>query len=735
MSKRFFGSERSFGELAEAIASPDESIRWATILELGGHSEAWAKELIAYCLNDSNEDVAKAAHVELGKRFSPREQSLQRATVIESSLPRNKLVSSFDKAALQIDWSVSASPIAMELSLRKIALESRHLVATNNAPFPQADSFDRIVQILNLFSQGSPSLQDLVEVLDVDQRQVQYYLAAAKYVGLLVEFDGQLRLPSDLLATLESADLKPLDYFFSLAKAAVSVPAVAETFLAWTSRIPSLDRQVAIDALRNSDVGTQLSESTLLRRSRTVYSWTWWVRRILNLFQEAWLSNEFNRQAPLPNFERAIATVERLGERERECLSRNNVIFGSRVGKTLDEVGKEYGISRERVRQIEKDVSERVLSDVERETNWDWKSDLVDFLNEQLTFDSASLISEISGGKLGEAISLLILSKLDCKQVGSTKRYWTINEDELKSRLGQLLALTPMPFEDWISSVYSLGLSPQFLREEVDAFSTIDGVVIDRKRRREHIVLYRLSQVGSCGEQELAALCGEVPSRAFTEALRRNGRFRKSHLTGEWHLADVIDEQSESRFSNVYDAVLSALETDGPLEMSELVAHMEEVYPVSYSRIVQALDHGLIGKLADGRVALISQGATRHQDDEPKLPSSGLWEDRGEVYIHKVVDEDVFRGSGFILPRWLQWKFGLKATPEFVKFSPTESTKRDFLLTRRGGQVYASSIKESLLGNNLEKGCHLAIVLMPENMSWRIEHNHLDCQAHEPTRE
>lgn len=735
MSKKFFGSERSFVELSEAIASPDESIRWATILELGGHSEAWAKELLASCLNDSSEDVARAAHAELGIRFSPREPSFQRATDTESSVARNKLVASFDRAALQIDWSVSASPIAMELSLRKVALESRHLVATNNAPFPQADSFDRIVQILNLFSQGSPSVQDLVEELEIDQRQVHYYLAAAKYVGLLVEYDGQLRLPSELLATLRSAALRPLDYFFSLAKAAVSVPAIAETFLEWTSRIPSLDRQVAIDALRKSDVGSQLSESTLLRRSRTVYSWAWWVRRILNLLQESWSSNEFNRQAPLPNFERAIATVERLGERERECLSRNNVIFGSRVGKTLDEVGKEYGISRERVRQIEKDIGERVLSDVERETNWDWESDLVDYLNEQLTFDSASLISEISGGKLGEAISSLILSKLDCKQVGRTKTYWTINEDELKLRTEQLLALTPIPFQDWISSVYGLGLTPQFLLEEVDVFSTVDGVVIDRKRRREHIVWYHLSQVGSCGEQELAALCGEMPSRAFTEALRRNGRFRKSHLTGEWHLADAIDEQSESRFSNVYDAVLRVLETCGPLEMSELVAHMEEVYPVSYSRIVQALDHGLIGKLGDGRIALISQGATRQQDGEPKRPSSGLWEDRGEIYIHKIVDDDVFRGSGFILPRWLQWRFGLKATPDFAKFSPTASTQRDFLITRRGGQSYASSIKESLRANNLEKGCHLAIVLVPENMSWRIVHNHLDCQAHELTRE
>lgn len=727
MSRSFFSSERTFEELSDAISSADPSIRWAALLELGTRSEGWAKKLIASCLDDSDDTVATAAHDELGISFPSRPLASARTKQAKAINARASLSEAFETRFSQLNWALTPSPIALELSLRRIAFNSRHLVSTTQSPFPQADSFERVLQIVSLTNQGTRDVQDLVSKLGVDERQVHYYLAAAKYLGLLAESQGAVEVPSNVNKALFDIEVDPASLFSLAASAIVSVPSIANTFLEWNAQIPSLDRQVSIEALRMSEAGATLSESTLLRRARTVHAWAWWVRRNLNVMQELWTFNEFFRQVPLPNFERALATIHRLGEREIECLSRNNNIFVSASGKSLDDIGRAFDLSRERVRQIEKKARTRVLEDIDRETNWDWKSDLASFLRENLTFDSANVIFEILSGKIGEAITTMLFAELNCTQIGKSKRFWTIDENEVAHRLDKLRASTPMLLSAWIENVYQASLSPQFVLEEIEVFSIVDGVVIDRKKRREQIVKYHLSQVVSAHEQELAAFCGEPPSRAFSEALRRSGTFVKNHLSGHWQIAESRENPSARQFSNVYDAVIYVLETFGPMHTAELVTRMEDLYPVSYARIIQALDHGSIGRLCDGRAALMSQGASRTRDEEPKLPLTGLWEENSEIFVHKLVDDAVVRGSGFILPRWLQWRFGLTATPEFVRFSATDNTEKDFVITRRGGQALASSIRDSLEGNEVARGCQLAIVLNPEKLTWRILHKHESC--------
>jgi hypothetical protein len=727
LPKSFFGSERSFDELSSAIASADSTVRWAALLELGARNEHWARELIASCLDDKDEFVARTAHEELGisapyKQLAP---TIRKAETNPKS--QSNLFETFDKKFANLDWSVNPSPFALELHLRRIAYDSRNLIGKVQGPFPQADSVERLLQLVDLVSHGSQETQDLVSELNVDERQVHYYLAASKYLGFVNEVDDSIELSSKMKKALSEIEGDPVNFFFLVASSIVSIPAVSNTFLEWTLHSHSLDRQVSIDALRMSDAGAGLGESTIIRRARTVHAWAWWVRRNLNVMQELWTSNEFFRQIPVPNFERALATVQGLGEREIECLCRNNTLFVNTSGNTLDEVGRAFGLSRERIRQVQKEIRTRILEDIDRETNWDWRSDLIGFLRENLTVDSASLIFEVSPGKTGEAISTILFSELNCIPIGRSRRFWTMNEEGVSLRLDHLKSLTPLPQDEWIDQVYKASLSPQFVLEEVEMFSIADGVVIDQKKRREQIVKYHLSKVTSAHEQELASLCGEPPSRAFAEALRRSGSFEKDHLSGHWRIRESNTKPSTIRFSNVYDAVLHALQTFGPMNTTELVTRMEDIYPVSYSRIIQALDHGSIGKLADGRVALISQGASRNKEEEPSMPASGLWEENSEIFVHKYVDDDVYRGSGFMLPRWLQWRFGLNATPEYIRFAASENTQKDLVITRRGGQTFAGSIKESLAGNEVEKGCQLAIVLNTEKLTWRIVHQHNSC--------
>ena len=727
MPRSFFGGDRTYAELSEGVSSADPSVRWATLLELGGRTEPWARELISSCLADSDSNVARTAHEELGIEFANQESMDGQKVQSISGEPDLDFSATFEANLASIAWPTQGSPVALELQLRKIAKNSEHLVLSTTIPFPQADRLERVLQLVYLLGAGESDIQTLVYVLDIDERQVRYYLAASRYLGLVFDSGGNLNVPYELNKLFNEVDSKPLELFFEIAKSVLTIPPVASTFLRWDSRSLSIDRKISLEALRSSDAGSTLSESTLSRRSGTVYAWAWWVRRNLNVMQEQRGASECFRQTPLPNFERALSTLEHLGEREAETFCRNNIFFQPRGPKTLDEVGLEFGISRERVRQIEKGIVDRVFDDINRETQWDWKADLLMHLEENLAVDSADLIYDICPDQFGEAICHTLLSRLGCSQVGKTKRFWTTDEVQLREQIDFMKSITPLTRDEWIDITHERGLNSEFLLHETEEFRVIDDIVINSKRRREQIVQFHLSRMGTADEQALAALCGEPPSRAFAEALRRSALFTKNHISGHWQLADSVEEGDTGQFSSVYEAVIHLLESHGPMTMTELQTLMEDTYPVSYSRISQALDHHQIGKFADGRVALISQGGSRSEEKEPKKPANGLWFEGAEIFVHKHVDEDIFRGSGFILPRWLQWRFGLKSTPESATFANSGNSDKEFVITRRGGQAYASSIKDSLRSHHVDQGCAITIVLNPETMTWRLLHAHDNC--------
>ena len=56
-----------------------------------------------------------------------------------------------------------------------------------NAPFPQADDFEKVVKILNVDDAEKLKNTSYISMLigDLTSRQVSYYLAACKYLGLI----------------------------------------------------------------------------------------------------------------------------------------------------------------------------------------------------------------------------------------------------------------------------------------------------------------------------------------------------------------------------------------------------------------------------------------------------------------------------------------------------------------------------------------------------------------------
>ncbi|HDR4640429.1 TPA: translation elongation factor [Bacillus cereus] len=168
-----------------------------------------------------------------------------------------------------------------ELELEDIVevFHTVHIQPEPEIPFPQADSFPRIVDLLGLLVENDLSKDDITRNYDFDERQTGYYTAAGMYLGLIEKYKDENR---QVMFTLTRAGrgimrLKTKEKFLRLAKSIlVHEPfkqVLAEYFQ--TSTPPEKERVVEI--MKRCNLYNVNSESTYFRRASTVMGWINWI--------------------------------------------------------------------------------------------------------------------------------------------------------------------------------------------------------------------------------------------------------------------------------------------------------------------------------------------------------------------------------------------------------------------------------------------------------------------------
>lgn len=76
-------------------------------------------------------------------------------------------------------------------------LQNAVIVKEPQIPFPQADKFERIINLCELLSEQELSRNEVTEQYAFDVRQTNYYTDAARYLGLLENEKMQQRLSID----------------------------------------------------------------------------------------------------------------------------------------------------------------------------------------------------------------------------------------------------------------------------------------------------------------------------------------------------------------------------------------------------------------------------------------------------------------------------------------------------------------------------------------------------------
>ena len=151
-------------------------------------------------------------------------------------------------------------------------------------PFPQADSFERVINICELLYINDMEKDSITEEYSFDTRQSSYYLDAARYLGLIMRYtDGnghQSYCLTDLGKSLFSMSYKLRQLKF--VEIILSYKAFYLTYKSYyhTGIMPSKNEVISyiIEAgVVDPRTGQKYSEATNHRRAGTVISWINWI--------------------------------------------------------------------------------------------------------------------------------------------------------------------------------------------------------------------------------------------------------------------------------------------------------------------------------------------------------------------------------------------------------------------------------------------------------------------------
>lgn len=148
-------------------------------------------------------------------------------------------------------------------------------------PFPQADSFTRVIDLIGLLMTENLTTDKITTNYDFDKRQTYYYLSAGKYLGLIKKNGEQDEFElTDLARSIMSQDHKNKN--LGLVKQILSHKTFQNTLKLYLKKSQSPTNSEIVKIMKNDDLFKVGSDSTYKRRAQTVLKWIEWIISLQN---------------------------------------------------------------------------------------------------------------------------------------------------------------------------------------------------------------------------------------------------------------------------------------------------------------------------------------------------------------------------------------------------------------------------------------------------------------------
>jgi len=161
----------------------------------------------------------------------------------------------------------------------KDLIETTQITQEPNIPFPQADSFERVINLCELLLNVGLSKQDITSNYGFDRRQTDYYVSAAKYLGLIEESKDAVMLSEKAKKILSS---NVHDKQLQFAKAIISHRVFKDVLIKYFESAKPLSKEEIVAIMKKCDLYKVASPSTYNRRSSTISSWINWIISLVN---------------------------------------------------------------------------------------------------------------------------------------------------------------------------------------------------------------------------------------------------------------------------------------------------------------------------------------------------------------------------------------------------------------------------------------------------------------------
>lgn len=150
--------------------------------------------------------------------------------------------------------------------------------AEPNIPFPQADKFERVINICELLDEKILSRNDVTAEYAFDARQTNYYTDAARYLGLVEKFSSNGTVTyalSDLGRKILRCGFRERQ--LSYCQCILSHEVFAKTFRLFLERWQMPSDATIVRLMKNSALYKIGSDNTFARRASTIKGWLNWI--------------------------------------------------------------------------------------------------------------------------------------------------------------------------------------------------------------------------------------------------------------------------------------------------------------------------------------------------------------------------------------------------------------------------------------------------------------------------
>ena len=184
----------------------------------------------------------------------------------------------YNSLKLREQKNYTIAPEEIQRSDVDLVLNNIKVIAEPDVPFPQADKFERVVDLLSLLLERDLTKDDITEKYQFDRRQTDYYTNAGLYIGLIENYKDSLTKKVTFCLTSEGRSIlhkRPKLKYLELINKILERQVFYLVFqLALKlGGIPPKDAICKIISENRPDI----NDTTIKRRYFTVQGWIYWI--------------------------------------------------------------------------------------------------------------------------------------------------------------------------------------------------------------------------------------------------------------------------------------------------------------------------------------------------------------------------------------------------------------------------------------------------------------------------